>query len=242
MAIAEYYTSTLPDVDLSSIGINEFDVEGRPFVVEVIDSTQDYVNKLETLFNFEELRNFVSRPDFKMTYDCLHGVAGPYVRHVFNRLLCVPEALLKNSIPLEDFGGGHPDPNLVYAHDLVHDMGIGAEINGNFPDFGAANDGDADRNMILGKQFFVTPSDSVAIIAANYQAIPYFANGLKGVARSMPTSCALDHVGRKLEVQVYEVPTGWKYFGNLMDAGRLSVCGEESFGTGSDHIREKDGI
>jgi len=145
----------------------------------------------------------------------------------------------------EDFGGGHPDPNLTYAHDLVEKMGLGhhkPDDDSKVPDFGAAADGDADRNMILGKRFFVTPSDSVAIIAANASAIPYFSSGLKGVARSMPTSAALDRVAEKLGVKCYEVPTGWKFFGNLMDAGMLSICGEESFGTGSDHIREKDGL
>jgi len=156
----------------------------------------------------------------------------------------LPESVCVNSIPKEDFGGGHPDPNLTYAHDLVEAMGLGEHKveDSKVPDFGAAADGDADRNMVLGKRFFVTPSDSVAIIAANAGSIPYFASGLKGVARSMPTSAALDRVAQKLGVKCFEVPTGWKFFGNLMDAGMLSICGEESFGTGSDHIREKDGV
>ncbi|CAG9329690.1 unnamed protein product [Blepharisma stoltei] len=243
ISISEYSIADIPDVDISSLGRTEFQVDGRPFVVEVIDSTEDYVAKMQSIFNFDDLRALVSRPDFKIHYDCLSGVSGPYARHIFHRILGVPLEQIKNSEPLEDFGGGHPDPNLVYAHDLVHAMGIGAEVqHGDYPDFGAANDGDADRNMILGKQFFVTPSDSVAVLAANSAAIPYFAGGLKGVARSMPTSTAIDFVGQKLGIQVYEVPTGWKFFGNLMDAGRLSICGEESFGTGSDHIREKDGV
>jgi phosphoglucomutase len=239
--IESYRSAHLPEIDISSLGVQTFDVEGRTFTVEVIDSTADYVAMMQRLFDFPALRTFLGRPDFKMVYDCMHGVAGPYARAVFGGLLGVPEHSIINSTPLEDFGGGHPDPNLVYAHDLVQIMGIG-QGQGDYPDFGVANDGDADRNMILGRQFFVTPSDSVAVLAANADCIPYLRGGLKGVSRSMPTSAALDKVAEKLHLQLYEVPTGWKFFGNLMDAGLLSICGEESFGTGSDHIREKDGL
>jgi len=190
----------------------------------------------------------------------MHGVAGPFARELFVKELGLPPTVLLNCEPKEDFGGGHPDPNLTYAHELVELMGLGApkdphdakhsahkqsaaKTAARIPTFGAAADGDADRNMILGERFFVTPSDSVAIIAANAVAsIPYFRTGLKGVARSMPTSAALDRVAQRLKIACYEVPTGWKFFGNLMDAGKLSICGEESFGTGSDHIREKDGL
>lgn len=183
----------------------------------------------------------------------MHGVAGPYARRVFIDELGAPPASLLNCNPKDDFGGGHPDPNLTYAHDLVVRMGLGGHASDDgapgsddgarVPDFGAACDGDADRNMVLGARFFVTPSDSVAIIAAHAKAsIPYFSHGLKGVARSMPTSAALDRVADALRVPCYEVPTGWKFFGNLMDAGKCSLCGEESFGTGSDHVREKDGL
>ncbi|CAN0902654.1 Phosphoglucomutase, chloroplastic [Linum grandiflorum] len=168
----------------------------------------------------------------------MHAVTGAYAKPIFVDKLGASMDSILNGVPLEDFGHGHPDPNLTYASELVFIM-----FGGSGPDFGAASDGDGDRNMILGKGFFVTPSDSVAIIAANAQeAIPYFKSGPKGLARSMPTSGALDRVAEKLNLQFFEVPTGWKFFGNLMDAEKLSICGEESFGTGSDHIREKDGI
>jgi phosphoglucomutase len=177
----------------------------------------------------------------------MHGVAGPFAREIFLTEFGIDTSALINATPKEDFNGGHPDPNLTYAHELVHRLGLHVDEKGasdeKLPDFGAAADGDADRNMILGKRFFVTPSDSLAVIAANWEAIPYFKKvGLKGVARSMPTSQAVDRVAEKIGVKCYEVPTGWKFFGNLMDANQLSLCGEESFGTGSDHIREKDGI
>ncbi|CAI0432000.1 unnamed protein product [Linum tenue] len=222
--IKEYLTSDVPDVDISSIGVTSFSGPEGKFDVEVFDSASDYV-KL-------------------MNYDALHGVAGAYAHRIFVEELCAQESALLNCVPKEDFGGGHPDPNLTYAKELVARMGLGkSNTDVEPPEFGAAADGDADRNMILGKRFFVTPSDSVAIIAANaVESIPYFSSGLKGVARSMPTSAALDVVAKSLNLKFFEVPTGWKFFGNLMDAGLCSVCGEESFGTGSDHIREKDGI
>jgi len=175
-----------------------------------------------------------------MTFDGMHGVSGPYATRILGEIFGVQNLMRCNVLP--DFGGGHPDPNLTYAHELVEMMGIGHETSDSTPDFGAACDGDADRNMILGKGFFVTPSDSVAVIVANYQSIPFLANGLTGAARSMPTSGALDNVCKKLGLNVYETPTGWKFFGNLLDAGLIQVCGEESFGTGSLHVREKDGL
>eukprot|EP00245_Coleochaete_scutata_P001333 TRINITY_DN11640_c0_g1_i1.p1 TRINITY_DN11640_c0_g1~~TRINITY_DN11640_c0_g1_i1.p1 ORF type:complete len:583 (-),score=143.53 TRINITY_DN11640_c0_g1_i1:592-2340(-) len=243
--IAEYHIATdLPDVDISVLGTSTFEGPSGTFEVEVIDSAEDYIALLKTIFDFEGLKALLTRPDFTFVYDALHGVGGAYAGKVFvNELGANPQSLI-NCVPKEDFGGGHPDPNLTYAKELVARMGLGKTPSSEEPpEFGAAADGDADRNMILGRRFFVTPSDSVAIIAANAVAsIPYFSSGLKGVARSMPTSAALDVVAKKAGLQFFEVPTGWKFFGNLMDAGRCSICGEESFGTGSDHVREKDGI
>lgn len=176
-----------------------------------------------------------------MLFDGMHGVSGPYAMRIFREILGVPDESLLRCNVLHDFGGGHPDPNLTYAADLVKRMGVFDHIE-DAPDFGAACDGDADRNMILGKNFFVTPSDSIAILAANYKCIPFLKNGITGAARSMPTSAALDSVMKKLGLPCYETPTGWKFFGNLLDANMISLCGEESFGTGSFHIREKDGV
>jgi phosphoglucomutase len=229
-----------PDIDFSKPGEHKF----GDLTVEVIDAAAAYVKLMKSIFDFDALKKFVSRDDFSIAYDSMHGVAGPFAKEIFVKELGLPESSCINSVPKEDFGGGHPDPNLTYAHELVDIMGLGEKKveDADVPDFGAAADGDADRNMILGKRFFVTPSDSVAIIAANNAAIPFFKEGLKGVARSMPTSMALDRVAEKLGLSCFEVPTGWKFFGNLMDAGKLSICGEESFGTGSDHIREKDGV
>ena len=174
---------------------------------------------------------------FRMLFDAMHAVTGPYAREIIERRLGAPNGTVMNGEPLPDFGGGHPDPNLTYAHDLVEAMKAP-----NAPDFGAASDGDGDRNMILGRDFFVTPSDSLAVLAANAKLARGYAQGLGGVARSMPTSAAVDQVARRLGVGCYETPTGWKFFGNLLDAGRITLCGEESFGTGSDHVREKDGL
>ncbi|RYR37565.1 hypothetical protein Ahy_A09g042444 isoform A [Arachis hypogaea] len=223
MQISEIKIADIPDVDLSKTGVTKF----GSFSVEVIDPVSDYLELLESVFDFQLIRSLISRPDFRFTFDAMHAVTGAYAKPMFVDKLGASPDSIANGIPLEDFGHGHPDPNLTYAKDLVNIL-----YAENGPDFGAASDGDGDRNMILGRRFFVTPSDSVAVIAANArEAIPYFKDGVKGLARSMPTSGALDRV-----------PTGWKFFGNLMDAGKLSVCGEESFGTGSDHIREKDGI
>nr|VDD43391.1 unnamed protein product [Brassica oleracea] len=243
--IKEYpIAEDLPIVDISAIGVSSFEGPGGKFDVEVFDSADDYVKLMKSIFDFESIRKLLSSPKFSFCYDAMHGVAGAYAHRIFVEELGSQESSLLNCVPKEDFGGGHPDPNLTYAKELVARMGLGKSDTGvEPPEFGAAADGDADRNMILGKRFFVTPSDSVAIIAANaVGAIPYFSTGLKGVARSMPTSAALDVVAKSLNLKFFEVPTGWKFFGNLMDAGMCSVCGEESFGTGSDHIREKDGI
>ncbi|PNT15892.2 hypothetical protein POPTR_010G109500v4 [Populus trichocarpa] len=243
-AIKEYLTADLPDVDITAIGVTSFGGPDGQFDVEVFDSASDYVKLMKSIFDFESIQKLLSSPNFTFCYDALHGVAGAYAKRIFVEELGAQESSLMNCVPKEDFGGGHPDPNLTYAKELVARMGLGksnSEVEP--PEFGAAADGDADRNMILGKRFFVTPSDSVSIIAANaVEAIPYFSAGLKGVARSMPTSSGLDIVAKNLNLKFFEVPTGWKFFGNLMDAGLCSICGEESFGTGSDHIREKDGI
>jgi phosphoglucomutase len=172
-----------------------------------------------------------------MRFDAMHAITGPYAVELLERRLGAPAGTVINAVPLEDFGGGHPDPNLTYAHDLVAEC-FGADA----PDFGAASDGDGDRNMILGRRFFVTPSDSLAIMAANARHVPGYAAGLAGVARSMPTSAAVDRVATALGIPCFETPTGWKFFGSLLDDGRITLCGEESFGTGSDHVREKDGL
>eukprot|EP00268_Persea_americana_P019123 TRINITY_DN1978_c0_g1_i3.p1 TRINITY_DN1978_c0_g1~~TRINITY_DN1978_c0_g1_i3.p1 ORF type:complete len:584 (+),score=134.53 TRINITY_DN1978_c0_g1_i3:484-2235(+) len=242
--IEEYFIADLPDVDISIIGVTSFQGHEGSFDVDVFDSTSDYVRLMKSIFYFNSIQKLLASPKFTFCFDALHGVAGIYAKRIFVEELGADESSLINCTPKEDFGGGHPDPNLTYAKELVARMGLGkGNTQAEPPEFGAAADGDADRNMILGKRFFVTPSDSVAIIAAYaVQTIPYFASGLKGVARSMPTSAALDVVAKHLNLKFFEVPTGWKFFGNLMDACLCSICGEESFGTGSDHIREKDGI
>lgn len=243
--IKEYLIAKdLPDVDISKAGVTSFSGPDGQFEVDVFDSTDTYVKLMKSIFDFQAIKKLLSCPNFTLCYDALHGVAGVYAKRIFVEELGANESSLLNCTPKEDFGGGHPDPNLTYAKELVERMGLGkSNTGGEPPEFGAAADGDADRNMVLGKRFFVTPSDSVAIIAANaVGAIPYFSGGLRGVARSMPTSAALDVVAKHLNLKLFEVPTGWKFFGNLMDAGVCSICGEESFGTGSDHVREKDGI
>ncbi|XP_010482525.1 PREDICTED: phosphoglucomutase, chloroplastic [Camelina sativa] len=234
LSISEIKVAEIPDIDLSQVGVTKY----GSFSVEVIDPVSDYLELMEDVFDFDLIRGLLSRPDFGFMFDAMHAVTGAYAKPIFVDNLGAKPDSISNGVPLEDFGHGHPDPNLTYAKDLVDVM-----YRDDGPDFGAASDGDGDRNMVLGNKFFVTPSDSVAIIAANAQeAIPYFRAGPKGLARSMPTSGALDRVAEKLKLPFFEVPTGWKFFGNLMDAGKLSICGEESFGTGSDHIREKDGI
>lgn len=242
--ITEYNFVDLPQVDIDTVGTVE-PVSG--FKVEIFDGVTTWLNLMKELFDFEAIRKLIARKDFKFIYDGLNGVAGPYAKALFLNELKADEKSLQQCESKPDFGGGHPDPNLTYADKLVAVMKpLDPEASKCccVPDFGAAGDGDNDRNMILGKGFFVTPSDSVAIIAAYAeQCIPQFMKSkLKGVARSMPTSCALDAVAKAKKLECYETPTGWKYFGNLLDAGRISICGEESFGTGSDHIREKDGL
>ena len=204
--------------------------------VEVIDPVADYAELMESLFDFGAIRELLAG-DFHLCFDAMHAVTGPYAKEILERRLGAASGSVINGVPLEDFGGGHPDPNLTYAHELVEIMyGIDA------PDLGAASDGDGDRNMILGRGFFVTPSDSLAVIAANAALAPGYAAGIAGIARSMPTSAAADRVAEKLGLPCFETPTGWKFFGNLMDAGKVTLCGEESFGTGSSHVREKDGL
>ena len=241
--LTSYKKISLPKIDLSKIGVQE--LIPNQFTVEVIDTSEDWLKLMKKIFDFQKIQNLLNRTDFKMVFDSMHGVAGPYARKLFIDEFGLPESSLLHLEPKPDFGGLHPDPNLTYAKDLVELMKVKSpeKVDKNTPDFGAAGDGDCDRNMILGKGFFVTPSDSVAIITSYAkEAIPYFSKGLAGVSRSMPTSTSLNNVAEKLGIPCYEVPTGWKYFGNLMDAKMIDICGEESFGTGSNHIREKDGL
>ncbi len=204
--------------------------------VEVIDGVDAYVALMQKLFDFDAIGDLL-RGDFPMAFDAMHAVTGPYARRILEDLLGAPAGSVRNGTPLEDFGGGHPDPNLTYAHDLA-ELLLGSDTYR----FGAACDGDGDRNMILGTRCFVNPSDSLAVLTANASLVPGYAEGLAGVARSMPTSAAVDVVAKELGIPCFETPTGWKFFGNLLDAGRITLCGEESFGTGSNHIREKDGL
>ncbi|KAH8740280.1 hypothetical protein FG386_001555 [Cryptosporidium ryanae] len=234
---------SLPKINLSKVGAQEL-IPGK-FTVEVIDTVEDWLSIMKNIFDFNKIKSFLSRSDFNMVFDSLHGVAGPYAKRLFIDEFGLSSSNLYHVESKPDFGGLHPDPNLTYAKELVSIMKVlnPGDVDDNTPDFGAAGDGDCDRNMILGKGFFVTPSDSVAIITSYAkEAIPYFSKGLVGVSRSMPTSTSLNNVAEKLGIPCYEVPTGWKYFGNLMDANLINICGEESFGTGSNHIREKDGL
>ena len=204
--------------------------------VEVIDGVDDYVALMQKLFDFDAIRDLLN-DNFPIAFDAMHAVTGPYATRLLEGLLGAPSGSVRNGVPLEDFGGGHPDPNLTYAHDLA-ELLMGSDAYR----FGAACDGDGDRNMILGTHCFVNPSDSLAVLTANATLVPGYASGLAGVARSMPTSAAADVVAKELGIPCFETPTGWKFFGNLLDAGRITLCGEESFGTGSNHIREKDGL
>ena len=219
-------------LDLSQVGQDQL----GDLAIEVIDGTGDYVALMQQLFDFEAIRTLL-RNDFNLAFDAMHAVTGPYARVILETLLGAPAGTVRNGNPSEDFGGGHPDPNLTYAHDLAALL-----LEGDAYDFGAACDGDGDRNMVLGRHCFVNPSDSLAVLTANATVVPGYAGGLRGVARSMPTSAAVDVVAKELDIPCFETPTGWKFFGNLLDAGRITLCGEESFGTGSDHIREKDGL
>jgi phosphoglucomutase len=230
--ISQYRIADAADIALDRTG----DYQIGEMAVAVIDPVADYAGLMESLFDFSAIRALLNT-GFRIKFDAMHAVTGPYAREIFLNRLGAPADSIMNAVPLPDFGGGHPDPNLTYAHELVDILyGDGA------PDFGAASDGDGDRNMILGDHFFVTPSDSLAILAANAHRVPGYQQGLAGIARSMPTSAAADRVAKSLGIPCYETPTGWKFFGNLMDAGKVTLCGEESFGTGSDHIREKDGL
>ena len=205
--------------------------------VEIIDGVDDYLHLMQKLFDFDQISDLL-KGDFSIAFDALNAVTGPYAKRIFEGILGSSEGTVLNGFPQEDFGGLHPDPNLTYAKELADLL---LDSNSAYS-FGAACDGDGDRNMILGRGCFVNPSDSLAVIAANYKSVPAYSNGLKGVARSMPTSSAVDLVAKELGIPCFETPTGWKYFGNLLDAGEITICGEESFGTGSDHIREKDGL
>ncbi len=204
--------------------------------LRIIDPVRDYADLMERIFDFSALSALL-QGDFRMRFDALHAITGPYALEIFEKRLGAPAGTVQNAVPLPDFGGGHPDPNLVYAKALA-DLLLGPEA----PDFGAASDGDGDRNMILGRGIFVSPSDSLAVLSAHARCIPAYKEGLCGVARSMPTSQAVDVVAKSLGIEHFETPTGWKFFGNLLDAGRITFCGEESFGTGSNHVREKDGL
>jgi len=231
--IDSYKIAVLDDVDLDQIGEHQLD----GIKITIIDPVADYADLMQSIFDFPLLKQAISNGDITLLFDAMHAITGPYAKRIFVDLLGASPGSVINAIPLEDFGGHHPDPNLAHAHELAEIMFSDAA-----PTFGAASDGDGDRNMITGRHIFVTPSDSLAIMAANAHLIPAYKNGLAGVARSMPTSQAVDRVAAKHNIACYETPTGWKFFGNLLDAGKITLCGEESFGTGSNHVREKDGV
>ena len=218
-----------PDIDLDIDG----EVQVGAMTVEIVDPVADYADLMETLFDFPAIR----AAKLTMAFDAMHAVTGPYAHELLENRLGFASGTVRNGVPLPDFGGHHPDPNLVHAHDLHETM-----MAEDAPVFGAASDGDGDRNLIIGRGLFVTPSDSLAMLAANAHLAPGYRSGLKGIARSMPTSAAADRVAAKLGIPAFETPTGWKFFGNLLDAGMATICGEESAGTGSDHVREKDGL
>lgn len=232
MKIAQYQICDHEDLPLDQISSYELGA----MRVEVIDPVDDYAELMATLFDFDAIRALF-KSGFTMRFDGMHAITGPYAIRIIEETLGAPAGTVINGKPLTDFGKGHPDPNLTYAKELVEQL-----FCDDAPDFGAASDGDGDRNMVLGNNFFVTPSDSLAIIAANAGVAPGYKGGIAGIARSMPTSMAADRVTKKLNIPCYETPTGWKFFGNLMDADKVTLCGEESFGTGSSHIREKDGL
>ena len=231
--IDSYKIAVLDDVDLDQIGEHQLD----GIKITIIDPVEDYADLMQSIFDFPLLKQAISSGDITLLFDAMHAITGPYAKRILVDLLGASPDSVINAIPLEDFGGHHPDPNLAHAHELAEIMFSDAA-----PTFGAASDGDGDRNVITGRHIFVTPSDSLAIMAANAHLIPAYKNGLAGVARSMPTSQAVDRVAAKHNIACYETPTGWKFFGNLLDAGKITLCGEESFGTGSNHVREKDGV
>ena len=224
------WTETAPE--LSKLGETSL----GDMVVEVVDPVADYAALMEELFDFTKVRDLIAS-GFTLRFDAMHAVTGPYATEIIENRLRAPKGTVVNGVPLEDFGGGHPDPNAVHARNLIDHM-----MAADGPDFGAASDGDGDRNLIVGKGIVVSPSDSLAILSANAHLAPAYRSGIAGIARSMPTSQAADRVAAKLKVSMYETPTGWKFFGNLLDAGLVTICGEESAGTGSDHVREKDGL
>ena len=231
-SITQYRISDAPAPDLSKIGLSRIeDME-----VEVVDPVSDYAQLMEELFDFDAIRAAIAG-GLTLRFDAMHAITGPYAREILEGRLGAPVGTVVNGIPLEDFGGGHPDPNVVWAAPLVDHL-----MSANAPDFGAASDGDGDRNMILGRGIVVTPSDSLAILAANAHLAKGYTRGIAGIARSMPTSQAADRVAAAMKIGIYETPTGWKFFGNLLDSGKVTICGEESSGTGSDHVREKDGV
>ncbi|HEB55120.1 MAG TPA: alpha-D-glucose phosphate-specific phosphoglucomutase [Gammaproteobacteria bacterium] len=232
-AIQEYRLFECDDIDIDTLA----DIQINDARIKIIDTVTDYADFMQHLFDFDAIRALFKSGLFHMLFDAMHAVTGPYAKELLQRRLGATADSVLNAIPEEDFGGGHPDPNLLYAHKLVEQL-----FGANAPDFGAASDGDGDRNMILGRHIFVTPSDSLAVMAANIHHLPGYRSGLAGVARSMPTSRAVDNVADALGVECYETPTGWKFFGTLLDAHKITLCGEESFGNGSDHIREKDGL
>ncbi len=231
--ITQYKVILSDDIDIDMLG--EFQLGDMQ--ISVIDPVADYVDLMKQIFDFDRIHQLFNSGMFRMSFDAMHAITGPYAVEIFEHLLGAGPGTVINGIPKEDFGGGHPDPNLVHAHEVVE------RTRGLDPvDFGAASDGDGDRNMILGRNFFVTPSDSLAVMTANAHLIPGYSTGIAGVARSMPTSQAADRVAERLGLECYETPTGWKFFGNLLDDRKITLCGEESFGTGSDHVREKDGL
>ncbi|MFN3552607.1 MAG: alpha-D-glucose phosphate-specific phosphoglucomutase [Novosphingobium meiothermophilum] len=230
--IDRWLTVDAPDVDLDTLGTTQIGA----LAVEVIDPVADYAQLMESLFDFSAIRAHV-QSGFSMAFDAMSAVTGPYAIEILENRLGFARGTVRNGIPLEDFGGHHPDPNMVHAHELFETM-----FAPDAPDFGAASDGDGDRNLIVGRGRFITPSDSLAMLAANAHLAPGYAGGLKGIARSMPTSAAADRVAEALDLPCFETPTGWKFFGNLLDSGMATICGEESAGTGSDHVREKDGL
>lgn len=230
--IDSYKTLETPDIDLGAVGTQKV----GDMVVEVIDPVSDYAELMQSLFDFDAIRALFAG-GFRMTFDAMSAVTGPYALKILEDMLGAPKGTVINGEPSPSFNDGHPDPNLVYCKDM-YDLLMTADG----PDFGAASDGDGDRNLIIGKNRFVTPSDSLALLAANAHLAPGYSKGIAGIARSMPTSAAADRVAEKLGIEMHETPTGWKFFGNLLDAGRVTICGEESAGTGSNHVREKDGL